>query len=182
MTTFLERGGLYVTLPTAASVVALALLVFMPNQRKIDALRSQLRSRQMLTNEAQGMAQRIQDLQEQTDLAAAYVQRWRTNLPRDNQAVLVQAEITSLAAQAGVETTQLNPSEDVELPTLVRMPLKLELQGTFAEIFDFVKRLERLPRFIWLDTLTLKTSREDGEDLECEVDLIVFRERSEESD
>lgn len=181
MKSVLDRGGLFVTLPTAAAVLAVALLYFVPNQKKIEALRSELCSRQNLASCTNSLAVQTQELQKQLAEVRDYVDAWGTRLLAEDEAVQVQAEITRLASTAGVETKQLHPGAEIEMPTLVRLPLKVELRGSFAEIFDFVSRVEQLPRFLWFEHITLSTTGEAGQDVECEVDLTVFLRRSENS-
>ena len=182
MSSVLQRGGWYVTLPTAAAVIVFALMIYLPNQKKIELLRGELRSRQQLTGDSHGVSTSIQRMQRELEETQAYVDRWQANLPRAEHGVRVQAEITDIAAESDALTTQISPGAEIEYRSLIRMPLAMELTGSFHEVFDFLGRLERLPRMIWVDKLQLKAPRQAGEDLECRLDLVVFRDCAEISD
>ena len=93
MNKLLQRGGLFLTLPTAAAVLVYALLFFVPNQRTIDRLRKDLRSRQSMSTNVQNMARTIQRLQQELSTAEAYLDRWQSHLPDANDTVRVQAEV-----------------------------------------------------------------------------------------
>ncbi len=182
MNKLLQRGGLFLTLPTAAAVLVYALLFFVPNQRTIDRLRKDLRSRQSMSTNVQNMARTIQRLQQELSTTEAYLDRWQSHLPDANDTVRVQAEVTHAASEAGLLTTQVNPGEEIEYPSLITIPLKIEVEGDFREMLDFLHRLEELPYFIWTDSLRIEATRQVGGELEGELSLVVFHDRPEDSD
>ena len=72
----------------------------------------------------------------------------------------------------------------IEFPrtTLDESPVKLTLEGDYAEIVDFLGRIERLPPTIWVRNLQLQAQQqqkgEAGQRLRCELSLTVFADIS----
>jgi len=181
MKSILQRGGLYVTLPTAAAVIIYALVFYLPNRRQIDRLRHELHTRRQVTG-CETKTATIVERQRELEETQSYVAHWQRNLPREDHVVQVQAEIAEIVADSGALATQISPGEETLYPSLVWMSLKMELSGSFPEVFDFFRRLEQIPRMVWVDDLQILAPHEAGKDLECEVNLIVFRDHSENSD
>ena len=79
------------------------------------------------------------------------------------------------ALNKNVELKSLTPEMSVldEKFPVIRLPLKLQVECTYVSLLDFLKALEESERLIDIENFTV-TSVDDGERLNCELEIILF--------
>jgi Tfp pilus assembly protein PilO len=81
-----------------------------------------------------------------------------------------------------VKTVRFDPQAHQRYQILHKLPLEMEVQGAFAQVFDFVRRLESLEAPIWVEEVSLEPVSENSEDLQCELKMAIFAARTDISD
>jgi Tfp pilus assembly protein PilO len=170
-----------VTGAVATLAVLYTLFIFLPAQRKATTLKlkkyelMQYVANRQKTNEKIEQALQRQTQVEQVSLA------WRQHAPDANEVGRMLSGLTLQARQAGVTLQRFDPQPQVPLQTISQQPIAVAIEGDFAQIFDFLHRLESMPHRVWISNLTLSSSSEDAQTLRAEMTLTIFVDLAENS-
>ncbi|HXT60889.1 MAG TPA: type 4a pilus biogenesis protein PilO [Pirellulales bacterium] len=176
------RGNWFVTLPMAGIAAAFVLLIFLPGQRRIHALRDEMREKQDFILAASQTAARIHAIKAELAETRQYNAQWGGRTASSAGATALCGQIAQLAQASGVTTTRFAPAAPTEIERLSRVPLNVACHGSFAQIQAFLAALEERPRQVWLDDLKLIGAAEHGDSVQCEIVLAAFVDNLEESD
>lgn len=171
-----------VTGVVASLAVVYALFVFLPAQRKAATLKlkkyelMQYVANRLKTSEKIEQARQRQLQVEQVTLA------WRQHAPQVGDLGRMLSGITQQARQAGVTLQRFDPQPQVPLQFVSQQPIQVALEGDFAQVFDFLQRIETMPHRVWISNLTLSAAGEDGETLRAEMTLTIFADLAENSE
>jgi Tfp pilus assembly protein PilO len=98
-----------------------------------------------------------------------------------SQLATLFGQINAQARESGSTTTHFDPQGAKSMELLQRVPVKMNVVGSFPEICRLLADLEKMPETIWVDQLTLKRSQESGKNIEGELKLEVFTVNSKKS-
>ena len=176
------RGSWLVTLPMAAIAIGFVTLVFLPGQRRTQALRDELRLKQDFILAAGKMGAELHKLRDELAETRAYSAHWRGAATSSTQITALYGKIAQLAQDSGVSTTRFAPGAPTQIERLQRIPLDVVCHGTFAQIQAFLAALEGCQQPVWLNDLKLEANSEYGGSVRCELALATFVDNSEKSD
>lgn len=170
------------TLLVSGSAIAYVFFVFLPIQKSIAGLRSELDSKRKFILEAQQLGAKVIELEERMESARALVNDWREHAPSEDEMATFIGQLSVLASEAGATPGRITPRESIGLASLRRHPAELAVEGSFSQLSEFLRRLESLPKTVWITKLNIQPTRENGEALRCEITFSVFADNSGNSD
>lgn len=176
------RGGWLMILPMGAIAAGFVMLVFLPGQRRTQALRDELHLKQDFILAAGKTGARLHELRHELEETRRYNAHWRSRATSSAQITALYGQIAQLAQDAGVTTTRFAPGAPSEIDRMQRIPLDVVCHGTFAQMQTFLSGLEGCPQSVWLNELKLETNSEYGGSVRCELGLGTFVDNSEKSD
>lgn len=83
------------------------------------------------------------------------------------------SELQKIATLSSMQLLEISPGEPEEGEGAVRLPVSLKLSGDYFSLLDLLDRLQRGGRLVQVDAMEL----EQGERLECRLELGVFAEK-----
>jgi type IV pilus assembly protein PilO len=177
-----------VTGVVATLAVLYTLFVFLPAQHKAAALKSkkyelmQYVSNRSKTHEKIAQARQRQAQIEEVSTA------WHQNAPDATEIGRTLSSITQQARQSGVTLQRFDPEPQVRLQAIAQQPISVALEGDFAQVFQFLHRVESLPHRVWITNLTLSpvaiagtSTGEAAQTLRVEMTLTIFLDLDENS-
>jgi Tfp pilus assembly protein PilO len=167
-----------VTAILAAASVGYVLLVFVPGQRTISELRSQLEEKQQHVLQSQRLGGPIRQAEIRLASTREYSTEWVAAAPRPTQLVGFYAQLAQEAKAAGVQVKRLDPQPAIDHQLISQHPVVIAFDGQFAQVFDFVRRLEQLPQTLWIRDLRMSRNEANSESLQAELTLTIFSDRS----
>jgi|GEM_PF-1167231 len=171
-----------VTALLALASVGYVMLIFVPGQRSIAKVRSEIEEKQQHVMQSQQLGGPIRQAQLRLASTREYTADWHSAAPRSRDLVGVFARLAEEAKAAGVQVKRLDPQPAVQHQAISEHPLVVIMEGSFASVFDFVRRLERLPETIWVRDLRMVRSDSSSETLMVELTLTIFTDRNENAD
>jgi Tfp pilus assembly protein PilO len=177
-----QRGSWLVTIALAVAAGVYMFYSFIPTAAAIRQQREEIRTRQEFITQSTYMPQILADTQKQIDRANEYSARWHARLATPSRLPALLGRITKQADLAGTSTTRFEPQVAHQLEQLRDVPITFGTRGSFAQVGGMLARLEQMPDLIWVDEMRLSEAREDSENVQCELRLIVFAGNSEKSD
>jgi len=166
----------------ASVAIAYTFLLFLPGQKSISDLRRELDEKRDFVTRNQMIATHIQSTQDDIDATQTYVDRWQARVPAPTQVTSLLGEITSAAADSGTSQLDVTPGPTERFKTIQQIPVTLAGSGSFAEVFEFVRKIEEMPQTVWIRHLSMESAGENSEALQCEIALAIFAGNTEISD
>lgn len=177
-----RQGSWIVTVPLAATALAYIMLCFLPGRRAIGEARNQVAQKQAYIARAAGLATTLRAAQQELGKTQTYNMAWREHAPAQGELSALYAKIHALAKIAGVATTRFDPEPVIRRDTIRMIPVSMGCVGRFAEICEFLRQLENLPVVIWISSLHVGETTQNGDSVPCEISLAIFTDNQENSD
>ena len=171
-----------VTGVVASLAVVYVLFVFLPAQRKASALK--LKKYELMQYVANRLktSDKIEQARQRKLQVEQVTRAWREHAPQVGELGRLLSAITQQARQAGVMLQRFDPQPQTPLQFISQQPIQVALEGDFAQVFDFLQRVETMPHRVWVSNLTLSSTTEDGKTLRAEMTLTIFADLAENSE
>lgn len=181
-TKFKKPKSLLLTVLISGSALAYAFFVFLPTQRSIASIRSELAEQRNDVLELGSLENKIVGLDRRLAAVRATIDSWHEHAPTAQETATFIGVVSQLAQQAGARVDHITPRSVVKLAALQQHPADVIVEGDFVQIADFLRRLEQRPETIWVTRLNLSASGEAGANVRCELSFIVFADNPGDSD
>jgi Tfp pilus assembly protein PilO len=165
----------------ATGALAYLLFGFLPGQRSISRLRSQVNERQQHILQAHGLIGPLEQTAQQLSRIRTVSETWHADSPNHQELAGHMARLTAAARTSNVALERFDPQAAVELATLSQHAVNVQLQGEFTGIFEFLRQVEQLPGSVWVRDLRL-TAQPSGSTVQGELTLTIFVDRSDSAD
>ena len=162
--------------------LAYALLVFLPTQKSIAGLRTELSKQRKEVLELGSLENEIVELERRITAVRQAVDQWQEHAPTEQEAATFIGVVSQLAQQAGARVERITPRAEVEMAALRQHPTDLIVDGSFGQIAGFLLLLEERPETIWITHLNLSASEKDEASVRCELSFTVFADNPGDSD
>ncbi|HZZ28616.1 MAG TPA: type 4a pilus biogenesis protein PilO [Pirellulales bacterium] len=176
-----RRHSLFITLPTALAALAYLWFVFVPTAKALRNIHDQIRDKESFIAQTDALHTSAAHVEHDLAEVQQYTQDWCRQTPAPGQLEMLFEKITDYIRRSGVISTRFEPLQEVSLEIIHRMPVRMEVTGSYAQIFRLLASLERLPETVWVEELKIEKSKESGKDVQCELKLEVFAVDSKES-
>ncbi len=170
-----------VMLPLVGAVIVYAALFLLPNRRAIANLHNEItEKRDHITSRASAIHRLLSARQELSD-ARSFIDAWTRQAPSQEALPGLYGKLNALAQTAGMTTTRLDPDPAQSLARIRRIPITMVCRGTFPRAYELIRGLESMPLSLWIESVKIKKTGENGETVECELKLAVFADNQDNS-
>lgn len=171
-----------VTALLGAGAIGYLFLIFLPNQRSIVQLRRERNQKQQLILQSTGLSTPLAAAEQRLNATRQCSLDWKKGAPTRSEIVATYARLAEEAKAAGVTLRRFDPQPAIDRQLIGEHNLLLAWEGTFAQIFDFLRRVEQLPATVWARHMNLTAAGESGETLSGELTLTIFMDLAENTD
>lgn len=182
MKKLLEHSSWMITAPLLLLTVIYLTVFFVPGRRELHRLQADLDSTVELAYQAEAKSTRIEAIQADIQATREFNDQWKDRSLSTPRFAELYGRIHALGRDAGTTFRSFNPESPVPMQHLDQAPVKLVCVGSYASLFDFVRRLELLPEAIVINSVDVASPRKDGEKAQCSLDITVFTDHSQDSD
>ena len=162
---------------SVAGVAAYLVLFFGPRQEEIAEIRRQAEERTRFAFHAAGAASAAAQTTEEINETKRFLHAWRAEAPREENVISLFQEISQAAQAAQTRNLRIEPAAVQKLAAVWRMPVKVAVEGHFAELFEFVRSVERLSTAVWVTDLEIAPAERDSQSLRMNMTLTIFGPR-----
>jgi type IV pilus assembly protein PilO len=149
-------------------------LVFRPQNAEISqAKREILHKRQMLEKSRETTAMNV-DLKRENDEIAAKISAMEAQLPTNKEVDSIVRQVSELAVAAGLDPPLMTSDKPVAAALYMEQPLKMSLTGDFQRFYDFLLRLETLPRKTRIPDMKIKRSDKVEGHMRADFTLSIY--------
>ncbi len=178
MSTAFRQSSWIVTLSLVAIAAAYLTVVWLPGRKAIVEMQTQVEAKRSFVTQATGQSAALLGIQKELDRTNKAVSQWENASPKKKDLAKFFGTIDAMAKDAHLAVSRFDPQPFVVHEKLREIPLSIKCTGTFAQCFDFIRRVESLPVALWVDTVRIDKKAQDSKDVECEVSLVVFSNNS----
>lgn len=171
-----------VTALLGAGAIAYLFLLFLPGQQSIVRLRRERNEKQQLIMQSTILSSPLAAAEQRLTATRECAVAWKEAAPSRSEIVATYARLAEEAQAAGVTLRRFDPQAAVDRQIFGEHNLLLAWEGTFAQIFDFLRRVEQLPATVWTRQMNLTSAGEAGETLTGELTLTIFLDLAENAD
>lgn len=151
--------AILVALPAASYM-----LVFQPQNAEISRARSEIDHKRQMLEQLQRETARNRDLQRANEEMEERVAEIEARLPSDREVDRIVRKVSDLAAGSGLEAPSLTSGRPLAAALYMEQPLEMRTVGDFDGFYEFLLRLEQLPRITRISDLKLRRdSQRDGQ-------------------
>lgn len=155
-------------LPVAAYFGAIG-----PQNAKIERDKTELTLMRDLLDKLRAETARTSDLAAENERIEETVSSIEDRLPSGKEVDEIVRQVSVLAVESGLAPPELKSSKPLAAAHYREQPLELKTSGPWEGYYDFMLRLERLPRITRLSDMSVARARE-GESLEVEFTLSIY--------
>jgi type IV pilus assembly protein PilO len=149
-------------------------LVFRPQNSEIAQARQEIdHKRQLLDKLKQTTAQNA-SLERANDEIKASITAIEARLPSTKEVDAVVRQVSDLAVQSGLDSPAIESDKPVEASMYMEQPLKMKITGNFNGFYDFLVRLEQLPRITRIPDLHLTRATETDGHMKADFVLSIY--------
>jgi Tfp pilus assembly protein PilO len=176
-----RRHSWFITLSVSLAALGFLCFAFIPTARAIRNARNEIREQENFIAQTDSLHHCIVQSEHELNEVHQFTNEWRHQTPTPGQLANLFGKITDRVHQSGAISARFEPQQEVPLETIRRVPVRMELTGSYTEICRLLAALERLPENVWVEELKIEKQREAGKDVQCELKLEVFAVDSKES-
>ncbi len=177
-----KAGERFAVVLAIVGLVVYGALIFLPRRTHISDVRNHIADKRLSVAQSGATVAEIARISEELAEAKPVVAEWFTSAPAQDGPTAVFREITQLAKSTGIRNLRLEPAPVEHLVVLWRSPLELTAEGTFLQLFEFLRGLEAISPCVQTASLRIESIREESRILRMSVTLTVFAPKSEFSD
>lgn len=148
-------------------------LIFRPLRKSAAFHRDEVANKRAEITKTMELTPKFTELKSERERVQDYINKQAVLLPQPEEIAGVLGSITTIAAESKIRILNFTPQPRVNHEALGQTELSLKASGQFAQIHDFVNRLEQLAPAIWIRRLTL-TRIEEGAAVSTEISLVIF--------
>lgn len=175
-----QRGNWLLTVSLAGMGVGYLLLFHVPAQRALGRLHQDLTAKQDFVAQADALLPAMRITEQQLAEATRYNARWLDAAPAEGELPDLFGRINALARAAGVQGTRFEPQTPLEYQMLRSVTIAAGYSGSFAQLWQFLSELEGLSQAVWVKNLQFEGPGKYGQDVHCEMAVVVFVDKSDE--
>jgi Tfp pilus assembly protein PilO len=177
-----KRNSWIITIAIAAGTVGYLTLLFSPGMRGIAGLRQELRTKQDFVGQAERLRPATFRMGQALISVGQYNQQWSNKIVKPAQLAAIYGELNELIKDSGASTARFEPQSVQTYASMRKLPVKLGLEGSFAQIHDVIARIESLAAFVWIEEIKIEGSQESGKATKAELTLAMFVDNPKKSD
>ena len=98
----------------------------------------------------------MRELEQRLDEAQKFANQWRHQVPVPGQLSEIFGNITAMSRECGATTTRFDPQQEAVIHHLHRVPLQMELTGSYHSVCRLLAELEQLSETVWIDELKIE--------------------------
>jgi len=149
--------------------VASYALVFKPQNERISRARAEIEHKRDLLTKLQIETARNEDLLRANEEIARRIEEIESRLPTNREVDAVVRQVSDLAVDAGLGSPALKTGRHLRAASYMEQPLEIETDGNFHGFYDFLLRLEQLPRITRIPDMRLRATQGWGDQAEVDV-------------
>lgn len=143
--------------------VILVVLLILPQNTRLQSIDASIKQAEQDITQAQNLLQGRQEAKKRSSMTATELLALSNAVPETPELPSLIIELQDLCAQSGLQFRTLTPGPPgpawttqgkAPAPTYLRIPIKMQVFGTWSDTVDFMQRVQKLPRQLRITTVS----------------------------
>ena len=157
----------------AAIVIAAAALVFMPQQRELKRLKTEITTQERKLSADSQQASVVPQLMQEVVTMRSRYQDFDRRLPQRKELGEFLRDISNNLAAENLSNQLIEPGSPTRSELFHTLPIVLRFQGSYLEMARFLKRLDEMERLTRVERLRLVRQPDSGL-LDAELQINIY--------
>lgn len=162
-------GGIIV-----AAFVLFYAVAYYPQNRQLQAIQDQIRSRQRELQTNQSQASKLPRVREQVDRLRARLERFDKRMPPQPELGQFIRDINQISHRSSMRKLSVQPGATRKNDLFSEMPVNLSFEGDFLGIFAFLQQAEDMERLTRIRALSIHGKDMTRGDVEVRVSMNIY--------
>jgi type IV pilus assembly protein PilO len=149
-------------------------LVFRPQNAEIGVAKQEIEQKRQMLNKLQETTARNDDLLRANEEIRRNISSIEARLPSNKEVDAVVRQVSDLAVESGLAPPSIESDVPVTAAMYMEQPLKMKINGDFKGFYEFLLKLEQLPRITRLPDMKVTRSRESDGHMQAEFTLSIY--------
>lgn len=149
-------------------------LVFRPQNAEIGHAKREIEHKRLMLEKLQETTARNEDLQRANEEIRKNILSIEARLPTNKEVDAIVRQVSDLAVESGLEPPSVESDKPVAAAMYMEQPLKMKIKGNFTGFYDFLIKLEQLPRITRILDLKITRAREADGHMLAEFVLSIY--------
>ena len=132
---------------------------YVPTKDKINILEEEVKKLDLEIQKYENMAKRTAILETQMRQRQEFLERVKEILPSEKEIPDILRQISDLAKENNLEVITFEPDKEIPQDYYNIIPLKMEIQGRFSNVMNFLNSIENLQRLIALNNIKFQIKK-----------------------
>ena len=159
---------------TVAAALLFVFGLYLPEARRLDHLWAAIEARQAEVDARGAHLQGMLALYQGVSRGQAELASFDQAVPEGKQLGRFLETLDRLAAEAGLGDKNVVPSRVIDSGQVHCLPLEIDFNGEFEAVYEFLRRVESLPRITRVQRLRLSSAEEGGTELLSSLTVQVY--------
>lgn len=148
--------------------------VFRPQNAEIASAVQEIGLKRETLRKLEQETSRNEDLERANAQIASSIEEIEARLPTNKELDHIVRQISDLAVESGLDVPALKSGKPIEAATYWEQPIEVQSGGDFRGYYEFLQRLERLPRITRISDFHLRRSARDDGKVTISFTLSIF--------
>lgn len=149
-------------------------LVFRPQNAFISQAKREIEHKHQLLDKLRETTARNQDLQKENEKIQENIHAIEARLPSNKEVDAVIRQVSDLAVESGLEPPNIESDKPVAAASYMEQPLKMKITGNFNGFYEFLVKLEQLPRITRVPDMKITRATDVDGYMKAEFTLSIY--------
>ncbi len=150
------------------------LVVFRPQSANITNAQAEIAHKQETLQKLRLETARNKDLQLINQQINTRIYTMESMLPSDKEVDQIVRKVSALAIESGLTSPTLKSSKPLAAAQFREQPLEMSIEGTWAGFYQFLLKIEQMPRITRIIDLKVEDTSSDETEIKASFTLSIF--------
>jgi len=149
-------------------------LVFRPQNAEIAVAKREIEHKRQMLQKVQEETAKNADLIRANEEIRRNIDASEARLPASKEVDQVVRQVSDLAVQCGLDAPSIESDKPLAAAVYMEQPLKMKIAGNFNGFYEFLTRLQQLPRITRIPDMKITRSNETDGHMKAEFTLSIY--------
>lgn len=149
-------------------------LVFRPQNAEIATAKREVQHKKEMLDKLREATARNEDLQKANQEIADSINAIEARLPTNKEVDGIVRQVSDLAAEVGLEPPLMKGDKPMKASLYMEQPLNMTITGDFRSFYEFLVRVEQLPRITRIPELDIKRTEDIDGHMKAAFTLSIY--------
>ena len=150
------------------------LLVFRPQSANIESAQVEIAHKKEMLAKLRIETARNDDLLQINQQINERIETMESMLPSNKEVDQIVRQVSALAIESGLSSPTLKNSKQQAAAQFREQPLELSIEGSWAGFYDFLLKIEQMPRITRIIDMKIEDTSSDETEVKASFTLSIF--------